>query len=229
VKEIQIVMAIATYFEIHTKKTNKSSALYDDALKYYGQNCKGFVSTSERTDFGKHMLKLGLKCTVDQLNRTTSSPTSKTFTGKQIWVKGRDARKQILNVIAPEYNSFLQSGGIFPSGWEIEDMLEATRRKLYLDSKTTTINLTDVSDDSMASEVAQEDVEDVDADEVSVTDDNREEEKISHEKIDKIDTNTAKKKNLVPKGLEGCRSSSTLGHIMLESLSLVWCSNRVSE
>lgn len=210
IKEIQIVLALATYFEIHTKKTSKSSALYEDSAKYYGQNCDGFLSTSDRTDFGKHMFRQGIKCSMEQLNRTTSAATSNTFTGKQIWVKGRDARKQIMNVILPVYNSFLQSGGIFPSGWEIEDMLDATRRKLFLDSKKTTINLTNVSEEVVAAdatEVTQEtenlDVEDAEAADISITDsiDDDKENEISPDKISKSDLNVATKKSNVPKDL----------------------------
>jgi cysteine sulfinate desulfinase/cysteine desulfurase-like protein len=58
-----------------------------------------------------------------------------------MWVKSKEIRRYILNQITPVFNSFLQNpGDIFPSGWEIEDMLEATRRKITTIFNTSITN-----------------------------------------------------------------------------------------
>ena len=90
--------------------------------------------------------------------RTAAAVTSKTFSGKQIWTRGRDARNVVTNTLLPAYNSFLK-GNIFPSGWEIEDMLQATVRKLYLDAKSAITLTVDGDDEKSDGEAENEEIE----------------------------------------------------------------------
>ena len=152
VKDVQTLLSIMVYFELHTKKLCHAVDLYEYALRFYRNNVESFVNTDSdvQSSEGKHFLTPPKfqKFSREQLMRTTASVTSKTFSGKQIWIRGKDARKVVTNSIIPAYNSFLKAPGhIFPSGWEIDDMLQATIRKLYVESKSIINLATDVENE----------------------------------------------------------------------------------
>jgi hypothetical protein len=152
VKDAQSLLILLVFFELHTTQTKSEKDIFVKATKYYEQNVQNFVNKDidARSDEGVQFLQSKeryLPLTSVQLLKAKASGAN--FNGKQLWVKAKEIRRYILNQITPVFNSFLQNpGDIFPSGWEIEDMLEATRRKMYADSRATTaLNLTDEAED----------------------------------------------------------------------------------
>ena len=143
VKDIQSLLILLVFFELHTTQTKNEKDIHIRALKYYEQNVANFVNDDldARSEEGIQFLQPSDKfavVTAEQLLKAKS--TGANYTGKQIWSKAKEIRRYLVNQISPVFNSFVQMpGAIFPSGWEIEDMLEATKRKMYLDSKVSLV------------------------------------------------------------------------------------------
>lgn len=160
VKDVQCLLILLVYFELHTCQTKSEKDLHAKALKYYEQNVANFVNEDidARSDEGIEFLQPKERyaiLTESQLMKAKASGAN--FTGKQIWSKAKEIRRFVVNQITPVYNSFLKMpGSIFPSGWEIEDMLEATRRKLYVDSRGIALNLTDEVDEDDEGQQSQQ-------------------------------------------------------------------------
>ena len=157
------------YFELHTKKLCHAVDLYEYALRFYKNNVESFVDTDNAAQSSEGIYFLTppkfQKFSQEHLMRTTASLTSKTFMGKQIWFRGRDERKVVTNSIIPAYNSFLKTPGFkFPSGWEIDDMLQATIRKLYIESKSIINLATDVENEQSDGENDKSECEENDND-----------------------------------------------------------------
>ena len=152
VKDAQSLLILLVFFELHSTQTKSEKDIFAKAIKYYEQNVLNFVNKDldARSDEGVKFLQSNEKyrpLTSVQLFKAKASGAN--FNGKQLWVKAKELRRFVVNQITPVFNSFLINlGDIFPSGWEIEDMLEATRRKIYADSRATTaLNLTDEAED----------------------------------------------------------------------------------
>lgn len=150
IKDAQSLIILLVFFELHTTQVKNEKDIHVRALKYYEQNVANFVNddVDARSDEGIQFLQPleYAQLTESQLLKAKASGAK--LTGKQVWTKAKEIRRVVVNQITPVYNSFLKNpGAIFPSGWEIEDMLEATRRKLYCDSRATALNLSDEADD----------------------------------------------------------------------------------
>ena len=161
VKEAQCLLILLVFFELHGTQTKSEKDIHIKALKYYEQNVANFVNddVDARSDEGMEFLQSKDRCanltSAQLLKGKTIGPN---LTGKQLWTKAKEIRRFVVNQITPVYNSFLKyPGAIFPSGWEIEDMLEATRRKMYADSRGTQLNLTDEPDEE--EEVGRKEIE----------------------------------------------------------------------
>ena len=160
VKDVQCLLILLVFFELHTCQTKSEKDLHAKALKYYEQNVANFVNEDidARSDEGINFLQPKERyaiLTASQLMKAKASGAN--FTGKQIWLKAKEIRRFVVNQITPVYNSFLKMpGSIFPSGWEIDDMLEATRRKLYVDSRGIALNLTDEIDEDDEGQQSQQ-------------------------------------------------------------------------
>ena len=160
VKDVQCLLILSVLFELHTCQTKSEKDLHAKAFKYYEQNVANFVNEDfdARSDEGIHFLQPKERyaiLTESQLMKAKASGAI--FTGKQIWSKAKEIRRLVMNQIIPVYNSFLKMpGSIFPSGWEIEDMLEATRRKLFVDSRGIALNLTDEDEEEDEGQQSQQ-------------------------------------------------------------------------
>ena len=132
VKDVQCLLILLVFFELHTCQTKSEKDLHAKAFKYYEQNVANFVNEDidARSDEGINFLQPKERYAIltdIQLMRAKTSGAN--LTGKQIWTKAKEIRRFVMNQIIPVYNSFLKMpGSIFPSGWEIEDMLEAIRK-----------------------------------------------------------------------------------------------------
>lgn len=149
VKDIQWLLISLVFFELHASPSKSEKEIHIKAEKYFAQHVANFVNEDEdaRSDEGINFLKPDKYSILNASQLMRTKTTGSNFTGKQIWAKAREIRRFVINQIIPTYNSFLQMpGAIFPSGWEIGDILEATRRKMFCDTRTA-INLASAEDD----------------------------------------------------------------------------------